>query len=163
MLRTRDLITHLNYNELVHDGYIPHIKNNILEQSHVRDIRKYPAKIYSNKSFAHFGLLMDYIIRAGLRNTLPNEFYSSGGEHCRCSLPNICEHHSIIDDVTEIMYRTVTNISDTIPLAMKITEFMDPAVPVDVINSYQKSIFSLYRSHNSHTSSISLRALKFYK
>lgn len=73
MIRTRAIIERLSYDDLVKQGLIPDLHQLIGQSPKVVATKRYPPFVYSNKNedkFAFFGMLLDYIIRAGLRVNL---------------------------------------------------------------------------------------------
>jgi hypothetical protein len=70
MIRTRTIIERLSYDKLVKQRIIPNLLPFIEQSQSTIAIKRYPPFVYSNKGdekFSFFGVMMDYIIRAGLR------------------------------------------------------------------------------------------------
>ena len=59
-IRTREIICNLNYDKLLEMEIIPDLEFEPLP------VKKYPPYVYQSKSFAHFGMLIDYFVRASL-------------------------------------------------------------------------------------------------
>lgn len=73
MIRTRAIIERLSYDDLVKQGLIPDLHQLIGQSPTVVATKRYPPFVYKVKDFAFFGMLLDYIIRAGLRVNLPQK------------------------------------------------------------------------------------------
>ena len=70
MIRTRAIIEHLSYDDLVKRGIIPDLYHLIQQSQTTVAIKRYPPFVYAVKDFAFFGMFYDYVIRAGLRINL---------------------------------------------------------------------------------------------
>lgn len=70
MIRTRAIIAKLSYDDLVKQGIIPDLLPLINQSQSTIATKRYPPFVYKAKDFASFGMLFDYIIRAGLRINL---------------------------------------------------------------------------------------------
>jgi len=70
MIHTRDIISHLSYDDLVARSIIPDLMPHISESPSVIATKRYPPFVYATKDFSFFGMLLDYVIRAGLRINL---------------------------------------------------------------------------------------------
>lgn len=70
MIRTRAIISRLSYDDLVKQGVIPDLMPHISQSPTVTATKRYPPFVYAGKDFAFFGMLLDYIVRAGLRINL---------------------------------------------------------------------------------------------
>jgi deoxyribonuclease-4 len=74
MQHVRELITHLNYDDLVVTGKIPLLHQVLAQQTVVS--KRYPPWVYRNQSFAQFGLTMDYWVRRILPEVLPEVHFT---------------------------------------------------------------------------------------
>lgn len=63
MLHVRDIIESLSYDELVKSDIIPDVCVNLPTIVN----KRYPPFVYQIKDFSSFGMIMDYIVRAGFR------------------------------------------------------------------------------------------------
>lgn len=73
MIRTRAIIKNLSYDKLVMEGIIPDLLPLSSQSPTTIATKRYPPFVYSNKNedkFSFFGMLLDYVIRAGLRVNL---------------------------------------------------------------------------------------------
>jgi len=123
MIRTRAIIQKLSYDDLVKRGIIPDLFSFIEQSETTVAIKRYPPFVYCNKEgskFSFFGVLMDYIIRAGLRinlkqkveietDPITNIIQTSPDEN----IPNI------VESLTN--YETSNNINDIIRDALVLT------------------------------------------
>src|SRR3990170_3091728 len=66
MIRTRAIIQHLSYDILAKQGVIPDLVSVVAKAP----TKRYPPFVYKGAEFAQFGVIMDYIVRAGLRINL---------------------------------------------------------------------------------------------
>jgi endonuclease IV len=69
MLHVREIITGLNYDDLMASSRIPHLREALADQP--MPSKRYPPWVYRNKSFSQFGLTMDYWVRRFLPEVLP--------------------------------------------------------------------------------------------
>lgn len=92
MLRTRELISLLNYDSLVESGVIPTLSLPELPK------RRYPPVIYTTEAFSFFGMFMDYVVRKAIRSRYPEASYDLG-EDCAMELCPIemAEYNSDLD------------------------------------------------------------------
>jgi hypothetical protein len=111
MIRTRAIIKGLSYDDLVKQGVIPDILPLIGQSQTVIATKRYPPFVYAAKDFAFFGMLMDYIIRAGLRLHLTQKI-ELGTDPVADIIPILSD-----DQMVNIMghlnnYQTSNNIND---------------------------------------------------
>lgn len=111
MLRTREIIKHLNYEQLVKNKIIPDLVSVIKEQPNIIAVKRYPPFVYQQKDFAGFGMIMDYIIRAGLRINL-NQNVNLGTDPIIDVIPTLPDH--LIELIFNALqtYETSNNLND---------------------------------------------------
>lgn len=93
MIRVRAIIPRLSYDDLVASSVIPDLCSVIP----IYPTKRYPPFVYKSKDFAGFGVLMDYVVRAGLRINYPADL---GIEPCGSDHPSLST------------YSTTTNYND---------------------------------------------------
>ena len=115
MIRTRSIIKNLSYDTLVKQGIIPDLTPLIQQVPTTIAVKRYPPFIYANKDeerFTFFGMLFEYIIRAGLRINLQQTF-DLGID------PNINNTSDIVEYLK--IYETEHNMYDVSQAALVLT------------------------------------------
>lgn len=67
MVRTREIIKGVSYDDLLKEGIIPDIVYMVKNNKSAMTVKTYPEFIKKRKLYAFFGLVMDYVIRASIR------------------------------------------------------------------------------------------------
>jgi deoxyribonuclease-4 len=67
MIRTRALIEHLSYPDLVTAGLIPDLFDVLSRKDPAMTVKTYSPFVYATSTFSFYGVLLDYVVRAGLR------------------------------------------------------------------------------------------------
>lgn len=144
MLHTREIITRLSYKKLLEEGVIPDILSIINKNPKVITNKRYPPFVYEAKDFAFFGMLMDYLIRAGLRNGLSQttELGIDPTSNNIQNLPDI-ELMEMIKHLN--IYETSKNIHDISQSALELVSFMYNKHPYNYgqINGYVPTIINI--------------------
>src|ERR1700733_8661822 len=84
--RVTEVIRKMKYDRLVKSGVIPDIKPTFLNIP----LKRFPKYVYTNKGFQFFGMIMDFVIRAGIAGEYP---VISMGDTCTSKdLGEIIEH-----------------------------------------------------------------------
>lgn len=68
MIRTREFISNLSYNDLCIQGIIPDLNALIRNTQSIRTIKQYPSFVKKRGCYSHIGLMVDYLIRACIRS-----------------------------------------------------------------------------------------------
>lgn len=108
MIRTRQIIKNISYDELVQQQVIPDIYPLVTTEN-----KRYPPFVYKTKDFSYFGVLADFIIRAGLRINLSQEV-DLGTEEIVEFMPTFTDELMITALEHINTYQTSTNINDII-------------------------------------------------
>lgn len=146
MLHTRDIITRLSYKKLVEEGIIPDIISVINKNPKVITNKRYPPFVYEGKDFAFFGMLLDYIVRAGLRINLQQEFElgMDPNSHKIQNLPDI----ELMEMMKHInIYETSRNMNDVCLSSLELVSFMYDKHPYTYgqINGYVSNIINIMK------------------
>lgn len=70
MLHVRELIGNLSYDKLLQHNAIPDLHQVIMNNKSAIAVKRYPPFVYKSQDFSFFGMLLDYIVRAGFRVNL---------------------------------------------------------------------------------------------
>lgn len=116
MIRTRTVIQHLNYRELVGRGILPDLISLLPSYPKVIAVKRYPPFVYANRSFAYFGVLMEYVVRAGFRLHLQQPV-ELGVDPVTAKIPDLLEPQMIEAIESLSIYETSTNINDIVQSA----------------------------------------------
>jgi len=124
MIRTRAIINNLSYDDLVKQRIIPDLMPFLSPD--VIAIKKYSPFVYANKHpnhFASFGVLMDYIIRAGLRINLQQKV-ELGVDPTAEVIQSLPDHK--VAEAISIMnaYETSKNMNDIARSALELTTLL---------------------------------------
>lgn len=120
MIRTRAITDKLPYDMLVKDGIIPDLLPLINQSKTTITTKKYPPFVYAVKDYAFFGMLLDYIIRAGLRINLQQKI-ELGTDPVVQNVQNFSDDE-MINIATHInIYETSSNIYDIAKSALILT------------------------------------------
>lgn len=102
MLHVREIIPFLNYDDLARTGKIPLLREALLEQPGLPS-KRYPPWVYRNKSFAQFGVTMDYWVRRMLLEVLPELSFDQGADPVAAKIMQT-ENTTQVDPRSEITY-----------------------------------------------------------
>lgn len=108
MLRTRFIIQNLSYDDLVNNHTIPDIFPLVKSPT-----KKYPPFVYRTKDFSFFGVIADFIIRAGLRINLRQQV-NIGIEPFVESIPQLSDELMLLIIHSLNTYQTSTNLNDIV-------------------------------------------------
>ncbi len=123
MIRTRAIIPHFSYDDLVKQNIIPDLHSSIEQSPNVIATKRYSPFVYSNPNenkFTFFGMFYDYVIRAGLRINLiqPVELGTDPVAEIIQQLPDV-EMLRIMNSMTK--YTTSKNLYDIALSSLELT------------------------------------------
>ena len=126
MIRTRAIIKNLSHDSLVKEGIIPDLSQIISQSPTTIAVKRYPPFVYSNDDdgkFAFFGMLLDYIVRAGLRINLAQPFVL--GQDPNIDTIQELDTDKMIQAVTDLnVYETSKNMNDIVRTSLTLTSIM---------------------------------------
>lgn len=96
MLHVREIITGLNYDDLAQTAKIPLLREALAMEPFPS--KRYPPWVYRHKSFAQFGLTMDYWIRRLLPESLPELKFDHGTDPVASKIA-ATENVTMVDDL----------------------------------------------------------------
>lgn len=125
MIRTRAIISNLSYDKLVKDRLIPDIIPLIQQSASTIRTIKYPPFVYSkgDQKFSFFGMLWDYMIRAGLRINLTQQI-DLGIDPNSTMIQSLPEHEMLNIAENISTYETSHNINAIARAALILTSAM---------------------------------------
>lgn len=85
VIRVRQILDSLSYGSLLTRNAIFNMTS-FITNPEVMKVKRYPPFVYSSQDFATFGMIMDYVVRAGLKNKLTDDLA------IRQFMPNIVSH-----------------------------------------------------------------------
>ena len=123
MIRTRAIIKNLSYDVLVRDGIIPDIVSLISQSSTAVAVKRYPPFVYKTKEYAFLGVIMDYVIRAGLRINLQQNV-ELGVDPVTSIIPtlNDIEMGPLLEDLR--LYESTNNVNDVVSASLKLSKLL---------------------------------------
>lgn len=123
MIHVRDLIANLSYDKLLEYNLIPDLHGAVMNNNNIIANKRYPPFVYQRQDFSFFGMLLDYIIRAGLRINL-QQAIDIGIE------PNLekiqtLEEEKMMELICKVnVYESSKNFNDVVKAALEIVNFM---------------------------------------
>lgn len=123
MIRVRQITDKLSYDKLCSDGIIPDLMSLINVNLQVIATKRYPPFVYKTKNFSFFGMLMDYIIRAGLRINL-NKKMELGQDPTSELITTLPEAEMISKTILLNVYETSNNINDIVRASFELTTLL---------------------------------------
>ena len=142
-MHVREIIKNVSYDYLVKTKLIPELLCN-------NCIKKYPPFVYSNKDddkFSYFGMLIDYIVRGGLRINIKQSVDLGIDPTCN-SIEQFSED-KILNAVTQLnIYETSSNIYDITTAALYLVSILyDKKVYMDDnVKTYVPSIINMIKA-----------------
>jgi deoxyribonuclease-4 len=123
MLHVRELISNLSYDKLLQYNLIPDLHDVILDTESVVAVKRYPPFVYQKQDFSFFGMLLDYIIRAGFRINLEQKI-NLGIEPNLEQIQTLPEEE-MIDLICQLnIYESSKNVYDIVKSALKLVNLM---------------------------------------
>ena len=123
-IHTRSITDKLKYPKLLKKGIVPNVLKLMESYPNAYTIKKFPKFVYDNKAMAHYGMLFDYIIRAGLRAQLKNTQVDLGIDPILNLIQTLPEEQML--SLVELLskYETSTNIYDITSSSLEIINLL---------------------------------------
>lgn len=123
MMHVRELITNLSYDKLLEYNLIPDLHGAVMNNNNVIANKRYPPIVYQRQDFSFFGMLLDYIIRAGLRINLSQAI--DIGIEPNLEKIQILPEEKMMEMICKVnVYESSKNINDITKAALEIINFM---------------------------------------
>ncbi len=123
MIRTRQITDKLCYDDLVANHLVPDVMQLTHHFSNAYTSRRHPPFVYKAKAMDSYGFIMDYIVRAGLRTSLPSTFHL--GNDPVCAVISDLNGDKMVEAVTTFeKYCTSPNIHDIITSSHALVEML---------------------------------------
>lgn len=137
MIRTRAITDKLPHDDLVKQGIIPDIVSIISQYPQITTIKRYPPFVYKSQEYAMFGMIMDYVVRAGFRINLQ--------QHVELGIDPVSSIISSLEDndmiaAAQILnkYETSENINDIMTSSLKLSTILmgNTSLTDDILAKY---------------------------
>lgn len=123
MIRTRAIIKNLSYDDLVKQGIIPDLVSLISQSPTVIASKRYPPFVYKTKEYALFGIIMDYVIRAGLRINLQQKV-ELGVDPVASIIQTLGDTEMMTAMADLSMYEASINLNDIMSSSLKLSTLL---------------------------------------
>lgn len=159
MIRTRSIIKNLSYDDLLNRGLIPDLVSSINQSPTANTVKRYPPFVYKNKCYSFMGVIIDYVIRAGLRINLDQKI-DLGIDPITDIFCNLSEIELSSAIASLEIYQTSRNINDVVNSSFDIcciggeAEFdrTEIAKYVPTIVNMIKEITTKWKNYGEHLS-----------
>jgi len=121
-IRTRQISDKLSYPSLVKKGLIPDVMQLLDSYPNACTCKRHPPFVYKNKSMAEYGMVFDYIIRAGFRSYLPGTKFDLGVDPLVNIIQSLNDDEMIKTATLLSKYETSTNLYDIVLASYKMVE-----------------------------------------
>lgn len=134
MIRTRAVIERLDYDRLVERGVIPDMLAFLAGYPGAMAVKRYSPFVYSTKCFSFFGMMMDYIVRAGLRSKLTQPV-DVGVDPVSDLIPQLPDDRLLVAIEDLATYETSTNMHDIVRCSRNLTSILYGEEPISLADA----------------------------
>ena len=146
MIRTRAITDKLSYDDLVKQGIVPDLVAVVNQSPTTVAVKRYPPFVYAAKNFPFFGMLLDYIVRAGLRIHLQQPI-ELGVDPTAEIIPTLPETEMIERIAALETYGTSRNLNAIATAALTLTSTLygNPAYTSEQIQTYVPTLVNMLK------------------
>lgn len=146
MIRTRAIIERLSYDDLVKQGIIPDLMPFINQSPTVTVTKRYPPFVYQSKNFSFFGIVLDYIIRAGFRINLQQKV-ELGTDPVIEIIPALSDTAMLSALENLGKYETSTNMNDIAGCAFELSTILcgQTSYTIEMIAGYVPTLVNIMK------------------